>query len=166
MLTSAKWRRGRLALRRSCASVAQRYPNKPVRIIVPYRPARAPTWQRATSPPAVPDHGPALLRREQAGGRRQHRSGTGGALEPDGYAISMGIDATQSMNEFMYPSTRFVPEKDFAPIILIGTFPMVIAATPTLARIQWPIWSRPRKRLRTMPTSPCQARPRVSFSNS
>ena len=37
MLTSAKWAVGLLALLWSCASVAQCYPTKPVRIIVPYQ---------------------------------------------------------------------------------------------------------------------------------
>ena len=63
-------------------------------------------------------------------------------------------------------SMVFVPEKDFAPIILVGKLPMGIAAYPTFAGIQWPIWLRPLKRIRTRSMWPCQARPRGSFSNS
>ena len=45
----------------------------------------------------------------------------------------MGTNATQTMNEFMYASPGFDPAKDFAPIILVGKLPMVLAASPSFA---------------------------------
>jgi tripartite-type tricarboxylate transporter receptor subunit TctC len=42
----------------------------------------------------------------------------------------MGTVATQTMNEFLYASTGYESEKDFAPIILVGMLPMVISANP------------------------------------
>src|SRR5258708_34512511 len=47
---------------------------------------------------------------------------------PDGYTLMMGTNATQTMNEFLYPSTGYDSQKDFAPIILVGMLPMVISA--------------------------------------
>ena len=41
MLKAAKWTVGLLALLWSCAGVAQTYPTKPVRIIVPYQAGQA-----------------------------------------------------------------------------------------------------------------------------
>jgi tripartite-type tricarboxylate transporter receptor subunit TctC len=45
----------------------------------------------------------------------------------------MGTNATQTMNEFMFASLGFSPEKDFAPIILVGKLPMLVAASPSFA---------------------------------
>ena len=134
MLTSAKWAVGLLALLWSCASVAQSYPTKPVRIIVPY--------QAGQGTDVVARYFADQLSRTT--GQRfyvENKPGAGGNIgaeqaahsEPDGYAIFMGTNATQTMNEFMYASMGFVPEKDFAPIILVGKLPMVIAAYPTFA---------------------------------
>src|SRR5258708_5179274 len=50
---------------------------------------------------------------------------------PDGYTLMMGTNATQTMNEFLYPSTGYDSQKDFAPIILVGMLPMVISANPS-----------------------------------
>src|SRR5262249_6741396 len=51
----------------------------------------------------------------------------------DGYTLLMGTNATQTMNEFLYPSVGYDPDKDFAPIMLVGRLPMVIAANPSFA---------------------------------
>src|SRR5262249_16775223 len=52
---------------------------------------------------------------------------------PDGYSLLMGTNATQTMNDFLYPSLGYPPDKDFAPIMLVGRLPMVIAANPSLS---------------------------------
>ena len=49
---------------------------------------------------------------------------------PDGYTLTMGTNATHGVNQFLYSSVTFDAEKDFEPIILTGTFPMVISANP------------------------------------
>ena len=49
----------------------------------------------------------------------------------DGYTLTMGTNATHGVNQFLYTNIGFDPEKDFEPIILTGTFPMVISASPT-----------------------------------
>jgi len=50
---------------------------------------------------------------------------------PDGYTLTMGTNATHGTNQFLYDSVPFDAEKDFEPVILIGSFPMVIAANPS-----------------------------------
>jgi len=39
----------------------------------------------------------------------------------------MGTNATHGTNQFIYPSMPFDAEKDFEPVILIGSFPMVVS---------------------------------------
>ncbi len=134
MLKSARWAVGWLALLWSCASLAQTYPTRPVRIIVPYQAGQGTDVVARY----LADHLSRTL------GQRfyvENKPGAGGNIgaeqaahsEPDGYTLLMGTNATQTMNEFMYPSMGFVPNKDFAPIILVGKLPLVITASPSFA---------------------------------
>lgn len=134
MLKAARWTVGLLALLWSCASVAQTYPAKPVRIIVPY--------QAGQGTDVVARYFAEQLSRTL--GQRfyvENKPGAGGNIgaeqaaraEADGYTLLMGTNATQTMNEFMYASLGFEPAKDFSPIILVGKLPMVLAASPSFA---------------------------------
>jgi len=132
MLRLAKCAVGLLALLWSGASFAQSYPSKPVRIIVPY--------QAGQGTDVVARYFADHLSRTT--GQRfyvENKAGAGGNIgaemaahsDADGYTIFMGTNATQTMNEFMYTSLGFVPEKDFAPIILVGKLPMLVSASPS-----------------------------------
>ena len=134
MLKSLRWTLGSLALLWSCACMAQTYPAKPVRIIVPY--------QAGQGTDVVARYFADHLARTT--GQRfyvENKPGAGGNIgaeqaahaDADGYTIFMGTNATQTMNEFMYASLGFAPDKDFAPIILVGKLPMLIAAGPSFA---------------------------------
>jgi tripartite-type tricarboxylate transporter receptor subunit TctC len=134
MLRSVKWAVGLLALLWSCASLAQTYPTRPVRIIVPY--------QAGQGTDVVARYFAEQLSRTM--GQRfyvENKPGAGGNIgaeqaahaEADGYTLLMGTNATQTMNEFMYASLGFEPAKDFSPIILVGKLPMVLAASPSFA---------------------------------
>ena len=113
---------------------SQAYPNKPVRIVVPYQAGQgtdvaarlfAEQLTKAMGQQFIVDNKPG------AGGN----IGTADAARsaPDGYTLLMGTVATQTMNEFLYPSVGYDSDKDFAPIILVGMLPMVISANPSLA---------------------------------
>jgi tripartite-type tricarboxylate transporter receptor subunit TctC len=113
-------------------ATAQTYPNKPVRIIVPYQAGQgtdvitrylAEKLSTAMGERFIVDNKPG------AGGN----IGTEAAARSpaDGYTLLVGTVATHAMNEFMYPSTGFDSEKDFAPIILTGMVPLAIAAHPS-----------------------------------
>ena len=113
---------------------AQSYPAKPVRIVVPYQAGQgtdvaarlfAEHLTKALGQQFIVDNKPG------AGGN----IGTADAARSagDGYTLLMGTVATQTMNEFLYPSVGYDSDKDFAPIILVGMLPMVISANPSLA---------------------------------
>ena len=134
MLRSVKWAVGLLGLLWSCASLAQTYPTRPVRIIVPY--------QAGQGTDVVARYFAEQLSRTM--GQRfyiENKPGAGGNIgteqaahaEADGYTLLMGTNATQTMNEFMYASLGFEPARDFSPIILVGKLPMVLAASPSFA---------------------------------
>jgi tripartite-type tricarboxylate transporter receptor subunit TctC len=112
-------------------ATAQGYPNKPVKIIVAYQAGQG--TDVATRYIAE--------RLNKALGQNfyiENKPGAGGNIgteaaarsTPDGYTLTMGTNATHGTNQFLYDTVPFDAEKDFEPVILIGSFPMVIAANP------------------------------------
>jgi tripartite-type tricarboxylate transporter receptor subunit TctC len=113
---------------------AQTWPNKTVKIIVPYQAGQgtdvatryfADQLTKALGQTFYVDNKPG------AGGN----IGTEAAAHSpaDGYTLLMGTNGTQTMNEFLYASPGFDPAKDFAPVMLVGLLPMVVAANPSFA---------------------------------
>jgi tripartite-type tricarboxylate transporter receptor subunit TctC len=114
-------------------AAAQAYPHKPVKIIVAYPAGQgtdvatryfAEQLSRAMGQPFIVENKPG------AGGNLGTEQAARSA--PDGYTLTMGTSATHGVNQFLYTSINFDAEKDFEPIILTGTFPMVISANPTV----------------------------------
>jgi len=121
------------ALAAACsAASAQSYPSKPVKIIVPYQAGQG-------TDVATRHFADQLTKSLGQNFFVENRPGAGGNIgteaaaksAPDGYTLIMGTVATHSMNQHMYTSLSFDPEKDFEPVILTGMLPMVISANPS-----------------------------------
>jgi tripartite-type tricarboxylate transporter receptor subunit TctC len=111
---------------------AQTWPSKPIKIVVPYQAGQgtdvgaryfAEQLSKALGQQVYVDNKPG------AGGN----IGTADAARSpnDGYTLLMGTVATQTMNEFLYPSVGYDSQKDFEPVALVGMLPMVISANPS-----------------------------------
>lgn len=118
----------------ACLSLAQTYPAKPVRVIVPFPPGQG--TDVATR------HLAEQL--SKALGRNffvENRPGAGSTLgtealarsAPDGYTLGIGTSGTHTMNPSLFPSLGYDPEKDFEPITLTGMLPLMIASHPSFA---------------------------------
>jgi tripartite-type tricarboxylate transporter receptor subunit TctC len=109
------------------------YPNKPIRLIVPYPPggvgdavARmvAPGWSAALKQPIV----------------IENRGGAGSNIgldavaksAPDGYTIGL-FDTALATNPSLYPAMPFDPQRDLAPISLIARGPLVLVVNPAFS---------------------------------
>ena len=113
------------------ATLAQGYPAKPIRIIVAY-PAGQGTdiATRYLADQMAKDLGQAIV--------IDNKPGAGGNLgteltlqaPADGYTLTMGTNATHALNQYLYGKVGFDAEKDFEPVALVGTFPMVVAVNP------------------------------------
>ena len=121
-----------LACEPSIAQPAQKYPDKPIRFIVPFPPgggndilARmlAPKMSESLGQPVVIDN------RAGAGGN----IGTDLAAKspPDGYTIVIASNQV-TMNPALYARLPFDIEKEFAPIALAASVPMVLAVNPSV----------------------------------
>jgi tripartite-type tricarboxylate transporter receptor subunit TctC len=108
------------------------WPNRPVRVMVPYPPAGgADTTARIV-----------YAKLSQMLGQQfvvENRGGAGGTIgeaviakaDPDGYTILH--DATAfSVNSSLYPNLSFDYRKDFDPVILVSLVPNILVVTPSL----------------------------------
>ena len=70
----------------------------------------------------------------------ENRPGAGGAVgleavaraAPDGHVTAIGALGPLAMNPALYPKTPFDPVRDFAPVTLLATGPVVIAVHPSV----------------------------------
>ena len=111
------------------------WPNKPVRIVVPFAAsgttdllarALAPELQRVFGQPFVVDNKPG------AGGNT-------GAAEvakagADGYTFLMGTVGTHAINPSLYPKMPYDHVKDFVPVTLMAGVPNVLVLNPATAQ--------------------------------
>ena len=116
------------------SALAQTYPAKPVRVIIPFV---------AGGSSDIVGRAIAAKFQETLGqpGVVENRPGANGAIaaefvakaEPDGYTVLVGSIGVFSINAALFKDLRYHPVRDFAPLTLAVTTPNVLITKPTLA---------------------------------
>lgn len=128
-----------LPLLASTAAMAQSFPAKPVRWVVPYaagggsdflaRTIGQP-WSTAVGQPVLVDNKP--------GGNTALGAAEVARSPADGYTVLSADNGTLIFNPVLYKSLSYNPDKELAPVTLMGRFPMILvvgpASTATTAR--------------------------------
>ena len=117
----------------SASLLAQQYPSRPVRMIIPFPVgSAADIIARAIEPQMRERLGQPLV--------IDNRGGAGGNIAgeitaraaPDGYTVLMATIGVLSINHALYSKTGFDPIRDFTPVIYVGESPNVLVATNRL----------------------------------
>ena len=114
-------------------SHAQGYPNKPIRLIVPYAPGGATDIiGRAAAAELTKTMGQQVI--------IENRPGAGGNLgaeqvarsAPDGYTLLVSPSSLHGITPFLYTKLPYDPNKDLAPVIVLGSFANVLVMNPSI----------------------------------
>ena len=118
----------------SVTALAQAYPSRPIKVVVPYPPG------------GYYDMMARVVGQKMAEGLGQqvvveNRAGANGILgteftaksAPDGYTIMTGGIGPHSINPSLYAKLPYDAERDFAPIILVAVQPNILVVNPSLA---------------------------------
>ena len=112
---------------------AQGYPNKPIRLIVPYAPGGATDIiGRAAAAELTKTMGQQVI--------IENRPGAGGNLgaeqvarsAPDGYTLLVSPSSLHGITPFLYTKLPYDPNKDLAPVIVLGSFANVLVMNPSI----------------------------------
>ena len=112
---------------------ATEYPAKPIHLIVPY-PAGggADHWGRLVSRQLADRLGQAIVIENLpgAGGNKGTAAAAGG--KPDGYTLLLGSVGPLVVHQFTYAALAFDPEKNFAPVALLESSPILLVAASSV----------------------------------
>jgi tripartite-type tricarboxylate transporter receptor subunit TctC len=114
-------------------AVAQAFPNKPVRLVVPYAAGGA---TDIISRAAAQELGPLLGQPVVV----ENRPGAGGNLgaeqvarsAPDGYTTLMSASSLHGITPFLYTRLNYDPNKDLEPVMVFASFANVLVLHPAV----------------------------------
>ena len=118
----------------SFCAMAQNYPSKPVRVVIPYPPGSTPDivgrslsdkLQKALGQPFVVDN------RTGAGGN----IGTDAVAKApaDGYTLLVAINGPVAVNKHLYKTLPYDPDRDLQPISLLASAPQMLIVKSELS---------------------------------
>lgn len=117
----------------STSLLAQQYPTRPVRMIIPFPiGSAADIIARAMEPQLRELLGQAIV--------IDNRGGAGGNIAaeltaksaPNGYTVMMGTIGTHAINHALYTRISYHPVRDFTPLAIVGESPNVLVTAPKL----------------------------------
>jgi len=116
----------------SAVPAADTYPQRPVRLIIPYPPGGAgDIVGRMLATSLSAGLGQQMVNDNRGGGGQVIASQIAASAPPDGYTLFLAI-ATHSINPALRNNLPYDTLKDFLPITLVAESPLVFVAHPSL----------------------------------
>ncbi|MDO9434397.1 tripartite tricarboxylate transporter substrate binding protein [Hydrogenophaga sp.] len=122
-----------VGLAMACASFAQDYPNKPIRVIVPYAPGGLPDAViRRIAPRMEKELGQSLVIDNKPGANGVVSASALLAAPADGYTVIFSDAAFISITPLAMKNPPYNPARDFVPVTLAATAPNFLALHPSV----------------------------------
>lgn len=124
-----------VALLAAAGALAQSYPTKPIRLVVPY-PAGGATdfFARLVFPKVGEALGQTVVVENRPGAGTAIGASEVARSAPDGYTLLLGDAGTYAFNPTLYKKLSYDPVKDFQPVSLTGRFALILAVNPSLVK--------------------------------
>jgi tripartite-type tricarboxylate transporter receptor subunit TctC len=122
-----------LAVGMPATANAQTYPDKPIKLIVPYPPGGpVDAMARFVAQPLSVRLGQSVVvdNRPGAGGTLAARAAA--SAEPDGYTLLLGSSGSLAIAPALYANLDYNPFKSFAPIATVSSLPNLMVVTPEI----------------------------------
>src|SRR5258708_22307887 len=114
-------------------TIAQSYPAKPIRMVVPFAPGGTGEFlSRSITPRMGELIGQQFIVDFRGGAGTTLAARLVAAAPADCYTILIQSLSTQAINHSLYANLSYDTRKDFASVGLIGVVPLVLAAHPSL----------------------------------
>ncbi len=120
-----------IAMTAALPAQAQTYPDRPIKIIAPF-PAGGlvDVLARALGDEMSKSMHQSVIIENKPGAGGNIGAEIAAKSPPDGYTLLMTSPGIQSINQFLYKSMPFDPEKAFAPISMVADMSMVVVVHP------------------------------------
>src|SRR6476660_7686658 len=112
---------------------AESYPDRVVRIVNPYPPGGSVDVMARILAQKLSDNlGQQFIVENRSGGGGNTGSDYVAKADPDGYTLLFTAPGPLTVNQTLYGKLPFDPAKDFAPVALFATAPIVLIINPGL----------------------------------
>jgi tripartite-type tricarboxylate transporter receptor subunit TctC len=112
---------------------AQQYPQKPVRMIVPFPPGGATdVFARLLAAKLTESMGQQFIVEQRPGASGVIGAELAARAAPDGYTLWVGQASNLAINQHLMKKLPYDPVKDFTPIALMTTSPNLLVVHPSL----------------------------------
>ena len=138
-MRTCNWLTGLVISTLSAISVAQDYPNKPIRLIVPFATGGVTdTSARLIADKLSRQIGQQVIVENRPGGSGNPGTQYVAQSTPDGYTLLLAFDGTMVINPFVFPKIPFDTVKDFQPVTKLGDAALVLVAHPSVPAKNFP----------------------------
>lgn len=113
------------------SAMAQTYPSKPIRWLVPYPAGGGSDFlARTIGQQFSTQVGQPVIVDNKPGANTAVAAAETARAAPDGYTMLSADNGTMVFNPVLYKSLSYSPTKDLAPVTLMGRFPMILVVNP------------------------------------
>jgi tripartite-type tricarboxylate transporter receptor subunit TctC len=111
----------------------QAFPSKPVRLVVGFPPGGAnDILARLVGARLQEAWGQSVVVDNKPGANAIIGTEIVAKAAPDGYTLLIGASGAMTFNPGLYDKLPYDPLKDFAPVTMLGSFPLVLGVNPTV----------------------------------